>query len=318
MPDLRALTRDARARAEPYVERGRASIVGRIWDRLLEITFVETSVALAAKAFVALMPLLVVVAAVTPSFVRESLQQALQRRMGVDGDLSYLVQGAFGNPSQIRAATGVLGILFLFFYATSFSSALQRIYLRAWRRPKRGALMNYGRGLLWIVGLIVAIALIGSLRRVAVGAPQTVLSFLLAIAGAVVMWWWTAWILLRNEVRWRVLLPGAVLSAAGMFGFAVWSQIWMPHVVRENAAQFGVFGVVLSLVTWLVGVSFVIVVAATANAVLADDPGVLGRLTRGRRGEVLRPGAPEPLPAPVLGPRLRDAVRAAHSAQDDT
>lgn len=309
MPDLRAFARDARARAEPYVERGRSSVLGRVWDRLLEITFVETAVALAAKAFVALFPLLVVFAAVAPSFVRESIAEALRRRMGVDGDLAPLVQGAFGSPQQIRAATGILGLLFLFFYATSFTSALQRVYLRAWRRPRRGAIKNYGRGLLWIVGLVVGISLIGSMRRVAVGAPQTVLALALVLTGSVLLWWWTSWLLLRGEVRWRALLPGALLTAGGMLGFAVWSQLWMPHVVRENTAQFGFFGITLSLVSWLVGVSFVIVCAACTNAVLAEDEGRLGRWTRGRSGQVLQPGAPAPLPAPLLGPRLRDALR---------
>jgi membrane protein len=307
--DLKATVRDVRARVEPYVERGRASIIGRVWERLLEITFLETSVALAAKAFVALFPLLVVFAAVAPSFVRESIAEALRRRMGIDGDLAPLVQGTFGSPQQIRAATGVLGLLFLFFYATSFTSALQRVYLRAWRRPKRGAIKNYGRGLLWLVGLVVGISLVGSMRRIAVGAPETALTLAVAVTGSVVLWWWTAWMLLRSEVRWRPLLPGAVLTAVGMMGFAVWSQVWMPHVVRDNAAQFGFFGIALSLVSWLVGISFVIVGAAAINAVLVEDEGVLGRLARGRNDQVLRPDAPEALPAPILGPRLIDAVR---------
>ena len=83
----------------------------------------------------------------------------------------------------------------------------------------------------------------------------------------------------------------------------------MPRTVRENSEQFGFFGVALALVTWFTGVAFIIVGAATVNAVLAEDPGVLGRWTRGRSDEVLRPRAPAALPAPMVAPRLRDALR---------
>jgi membrane protein len=308
MPEAPTFVASTRARVEAWVQRGRATILGRVWERLLEVTFVETSIALAAKAFVALFPLLIIIASVAPDAVRLAIVSALRNRMGLDASTTDVVTGAFQSPENVRRATSVVSLIFLFFYATTFTTALQRVYLRAWRRPRRGGITNQGRGLMWIVGVAVGIALLGGLRRVVAGGPASVAAAIIVVGSSVALWWWTAWVLLRGDVRWRVLLPGAVLTAAGMLTYALSAQVWMPRTVRENSAQFGFFGVALALVTWFTGVAFIIVGAATINAVLAEDQGVLGRLTRGRRNEVLRPDAPEPLPAPLIGPRLRDAL----------
>ena len=62
---------------------------------------------------------------------------------------------AFASPEQTRAATGLLGCLLVAAYAISFTTALQRVYLRAWRRPAGGGVRNKGRGAMWLAGLLV-------------------------------------------------------------------------------------------------------------------------------------------------------------------
>ncbi len=309
MPEAPALVASTRTRIEAWLEQGRATILGRIWERLLEVTFVETSIALAAKAFVALFPLLIIIASIAPEAVRLAIVSALRNRMGLDASTTDVVAGAFQSPENVRQAISVLGLIYLFFYATTFTTALQRVYLRAWRRPRRGGITNQGRGLIWIVGLAVGIALLGGLRRTVAGAPASAAAAIIVIGSAVLLWWWTAWVLLRGDVRWRVLLPGAVVTATAMLGYALSADVWMPRTVRENSEQFGFFGVALALVTWFTGVAFIIVGAAAVNAVLAEDDGILGRWTRGPGDAVLRSGAPEALPAPMVTPRLRDALR---------
>jgi uncharacterized BrkB/YihY/UPF0761 family membrane protein len=55
-------------------------LLWRVWERMLEIEFVDRSVALAGKAFVSFFPLVIVVAAFVPESVRSSiLTTALQR-----------------------------------------------------------------------------------------------------------------------------------------------------------------------------------------------------------------------------------------------
>src|SRR5262245_45070937 len=106
-------------------------LVWRVWERMLEIEFVDRSVALAGKAFVALFPLVIVVAAFLPSSVRSSIFATLTRRMGLHGEALHITKQAFAGSDDVRRATGVLGVILTIFYATSFTTALQRVYLRA-------------------------------------------------------------------------------------------------------------------------------------------------------------------------------------------
>jgi membrane protein len=85
------------------------------------------------------------------------------------------------------------------------------------------------------------------------------------------LWWFTAWFLLLGDVRPRVLLPTAVITAVAMAAFAVSATVWMPGVVTRNEAQFGFFGVALALVTWFSGAAICILIGACAGPVLAGD-----------------------------------------------
>ena len=44
----------------------------------------------------------------------------------------------------------MIGVLLTVAFAVSFTTALQRLYLRAWRRPPGGGLRNKGRGVIWV------------------------------------------------------------------------------------------------------------------------------------------------------------------------
>ena len=74
--------------------------MGRLWSRLLELEFVDRSVALAAKAFVSFLPLLVLVAALSPAGVRENILTIFTTRFGVSGDAFTTVQQAFAAPAK--------------------------------------------------------------------------------------------------------------------------------------------------------------------------------------------------------------------------
>jgi hypothetical protein len=84
-------------------------------------------------------------------------------------------------------------------------------------------------------------------------------------------------------------------------------------VVTSNEAQFGFFGVALSLVTWFSGAAICVLIGACAGPVLAEDSGRVGRLVRGGESGTLTAGARPPLPAPARELSLRDAF---HSTED--
>jgi membrane protein len=297
-----------RGRSGLVLEWADATVIGRTWQRLLEIEFVDRSVALAAKGFVSLFPLLVVATAITPDAVRRSILDELSSRFGLSGESFDLVRDAFARPDQIKAATGLLGLLLTVLYAVSFTTALQRAYLRAWRRPSRGGLRDKGRGLAWLAGILAFIAVLGAVTRVLSGPPGTVATLLAGLGASSALWWWTAHTMLRGQVRWRPLLPGALLTGVGGGVYAAAASVWMPRVLENNVRQFGFVGVALSFVTWFVGFSFLIVLATAVGPPLCEGDGAVARWLRGPDDDVLVTGAAPALPAPASPPRLRDLI----------
>jgi membrane protein len=292
--------------AQRFVEQ---TVLWRVWERLLENEFVDRSVALGAKAFVSLFPALIVVAAFTPASVRASILQTLTRRAGLSGDGLATVKGAFATTDDVRKATGVVGLIFTFFYVNSFTGALRRVYTKAWRRPAGGRASGYAGGAAWLAGIVGYFALLGALRSVLTGGPETGLFALMAWMGGVGVWWMTAWLMLGRQVRLRALVSGAVLTGTGMTAYAVTASLWMPRTVSENQHQFGFFGVALAMVTWLTGAAMIIVAGACAAPVLVEDPGWIGRAARGPEGStVLADGAPPSQAAPLARPTFSDAL----------
>jgi membrane protein len=302
-----------RGRIETVERWVQATLVWGVWERMLETEFVDRSVALAGKAFVSFFPLVIVVAAFLPSHARASVFTSLTTRLGLSGKSLADSKAAFASADNVRKATGVLGLLMTFFFSSSFTTALQRVYLRAWRRPRDLRVGSYTRGLSWLAALLLYMLVNGAVLRALGSVGAIVLGIVLAMGMAVLWWWFTAWYLLLGHVRWRALLPTAVLTSVATIGYALSAHVWMPNVVSTNQAQFGFFGVALALVTWFSGASVCIIVGACAGPVFADDTGLVGHLCRGR-GPVLVPGAPEGLPAPAETLRLRDAFR---SLQDE-
>jgi membrane protein len=306
--------------ARRQLERGKARVeqllVWCIWERMLEVEFIDRSVALAAKAFVSFFPLVIVVAAFLPPGLRASVFGTITRRLGMSGASLSMARGAFATSKEVRRATGVLGLVLTFFYVSSFTAALQRVYLRAWRRPAGGGVLGYVRGALWFVGVIAYLALIGGARDLIGGArdligsgPAIAVFIVVALAAASALWWLTGYTMLRREVRLRVLLPGGFITGILMSGFAISASVWMPRTLERNTSQFGIFGVALALVTWFSGAAICIVIGACCGPPLAEDTGPVGRWIRGAPGTVLTPGAPANLPAPDRTYRLVDAVR---------
>jgi membrane protein len=284
-------------------------LLWRVWERMLEIEFVDRSVAIAGKAFVSFFPLVIVVAAFAPERIRTSILTTVTARLGIRGDALTLAQEAFASSDDVRKATGLLGLVLTVFFAGSFTTALQRVFLRAWRRPPGTGVGGQWRGPAWLLVVLASLALLGGLRGALGGGLGLGLFVVVSLALTSGLWWFSAWFLLLGEVRPRVLLPTGLITSFALAGFAVSATVWMPNVVTKNEAQFGFFGVALALVTWFSGAAICVLVGACAGSVFAEDPGRVGSLIRGGERPTLTPGARPPLPPPVREPTLRDAFR---------
>ena len=297
-----------RGRAQAIRGWAEQTLLWKVWDRMLETEFVDRSIALAGKAFISFFPLIIVIAAFAPSHLRISIFTTLTHRLGITGAALGTVKQAFASAEDIRRATGVLGLVLAVFYASSFTTALRRAYLRAWRRPPGGkAAGNYVRGVAWVAAFLIYMALLGGARNVLGGGAGIAPFVVVALALSTAVWWFTAWLMLRGQVRLRVLLPSGLITAIAISAYGLSATLWMPNNVASNNHQYGIFGVALALVAWFSGAAICIVVGACAGPVLAEDPGPVGRLVRGRAASPLVEGALPPLPPPVRSLRLADA-----------
>ncbi|HEY5155210.1 MAG TPA: hypothetical protein VIJ47_10785 [Acidimicrobiales bacterium] len=305
-----------RDRVEAVRDRAQRTLLWQVWERMLEIEFVDRSVALAGKAFVSFFPLVIVVAAFMPPGIRASIFSTLTHRLGIQGAALATAKEAFASTDEVRRATGFLGLVLTFFFAGSFTTAIQRVYLRAWRRSPGGKLGTYTRGPAWLGAMLLYMAVVGGLRGRMGNGIGFSLFLVISLLMTSALWWFTAWFLLLGQVRWRVLIPTGLITGVAMAGYAVVATVWMPEVVTRNQTQFGFFGVALALVTWFSGAAICLLVGACVGPVVAEDAGPVGRFIRGPHGGVLVDGAPPSLPAPTQVLRLRDAFRATEETGD--
>ena len=165
------------------------------------------------------------------------------QRFGVSGAAFDTVRQAFASPTQTRTASGVVGILITVAFAVSFTTALQRVFLRAWRRPPGSGARNKARGAIWLGALLVFSMVVAGARAVLHGTEGSVLAWAVGLLGSMSLWWWTARLMVRGEVRWRALPPTAVVMGVGGWLYALAASVWMPIGVTSQFAQFGAFGI---------------------------------------------------------------------------
>ena len=169
----------------------------------------------------------------------------------------------------------------MLFFAASFVTALQRAYLRAWRRPPAAGIGGYVRGAVCLAIVLIGMVALGAAANATDSGLGDGVVALVGFAATTGVWWFISWYLLLGDVRARALLPTGVVTAITTGLYAISATVWMPGVVEENEAQFGFFGIGLSLVTWFSGAAICILIGACLGPVVAEDPGWLGTRIRG-------------------------------------
>jgi membrane protein len=256
---------------------GALRLLRALLDEIQSIQIVDAAMALAAQAFLALFPLIIVVYAFVPLDIGNAAIETFRDRFGLSGDTQQAMSNVLANRGALRGSFSVVGVLIVVGSATAFTRALQRVYERAWTLPKLGV-RGAWRWIVWLGGMLVYLTIIGSAIRLA-GASATAGGFL--GFGAFFLWWWSPWLLLGGRVRWRALLPTAVATTVATGVLGALSGAIMPRLVSSNENQFGPIGVVFAVESWLVVVAGALVVCAALGATIAKLDGPLGRLARG-------------------------------------
>jgi membrane protein len=264
-------------------------------------------VVLASQAFTALIPLLLLVSALAPADDADIVSDGIIRRFELSGSAAAAVQQLFAHSGD--SATGVLSVFLLFFSGVSLTRRLQRMYQQAWELE---ASTGVGRTLNAAFGLTVLLLGIGLLylARTLVGwlpageVLVTPLSVLVSVLGSFVVWTTVPWLLLDRRIVWRRLIPTGALAAfcASIYGVA--STIYMPRQLESYSERYGLFGVTLALIGWLVGMTLILVATTAIASEFDRDEDPWAQLVR----RTLHLQAP-PAPGVPSGGELTAAVQ---------
>jgi membrane protein len=283
----------ARCRELAYAVLDLVPPLRRTTDELLRVEFVDRSMVIAAQALLALIPLVVVLAAFLPAELTDAGVHRFEDVTGLSEAAGTLVtdqvEPLAPEASSVRAQTGAVGLLIVLLSSSSFARAVMRTCERIWALPSVGGMRGRRHALAWLVAWLVALQ---SLTVVARLVPDALPGWVDGVGRAAVIglvWWWTLHTLLSNRVPWRSLALPAFLSGVAVVVYAAGSSVVMPRYALSAAQQYGTFGLVLAVATWLVGIAGVSIVTAVVGRVLVEDPWVRRVAHSGRAA--LRPAA---------------------------
>lgn len=252
------------SRYERWRERCRRSVLGNVWRTATRLELVRRSMAFATLGLVTLVPLLVVVAAVSPSS-QQGLGQWVVDGMGLPPNTAAPVLGLFAAHHHEAGQIGALGLALLAAFGLAFVADVQLGYQRIWDLPPAPWRQTWRRAV-WLAAVIGYLAFeveTGALLRH--GPIQSAARITIFATAGLVFFWWSQYFLLAGRVPWDWLFPGAVATVAGLIGLRAFSVLVFNPMMVSSAKDYGMVGVVLVVLSWLIGVGFVIFGGALAG-----------------------------------------------------
>jgi membrane protein len=231
--------------------RGRfeASYPGAVVRRFFGLELLDRSFALAAQAFVALLPLVIVVVSAFVTDSAEAIANSIGDRFGLDVAARAALRVLFEHPGT--AAISWLAILISLLSAFSLSRRLARTYAVIFEVAPLPRSKSW-HGLVWIVLQITLFVGASMLRDLRVaGGP---LLAVVAVIGILLLWFAAdvaGLRLLVPSAPVRLVMASSVLSSLGRVLIAAWAAIYMPASLSQQAAQYGPIGVTFSIFTYI-------------------------------------------------------------------
>jgi len=244
----------------------------------VRIEIFDRSMTIAAQFFTSVFPILILMATWVGAVGADEIADAVDMPDESRSVLDQAVQTSGG------ATFGIVGTLIVLVSATSLSRALTRAFAAIWHLPRpRSSLKSAWRWLAVVVALALSLVVVRALSGfVDAVPPRNFWQRMVVLASDLVLASFVPWLLLSGAVRLRRLVPGAMIFAAVMLAVRPASSLWLPRALEVSADRYGSIGVAFTYLAWLYVVSFCALLTAVVGQVVAEDPGWLGRLIRGR------------------------------------
>jgi membrane protein len=238
---------------------------GRCAGTFLELQGIDRAMALAAQAFTALIPLLLLASAWVSVDGGNAVADAVIRRFHLTGGGADAVNALFAR--QGDGTVGALSVVLLVFSGVSLTRRLQRMYQQAWRIPPLTGVRGSFSAAFGLAALVLEIALMYSLRTVFRHLPlHAVTGWPLTLLASLALWTAVPWLLLDRRIAWRRLVPSGALAAVGVAVYSLATTVYMPALLESYSLRYGIFGVTLALVSWLLCISLIIVATTIVAA----------------------------------------------------
>jgi membrane protein len=248
----------SRRRLVPMVGRLQAGFVGSCLRRAHEVEATARAAQLASLSFTSGIPLLIVLSALAPR--GRDVAERVIHRFHLSGATAEQVRSLFVSPTDEGTVT-VIGLVLLFGSMVGMASSLQIIYERCFFFPHVGIRARW-RSATWIFGTAVYVGYFIQLRPNVYSGGTNIARALLSLAGSFVYLLWTPRIMLGPRITVRRLVPYAALTTVAVTILVLVSPLYMPKMIHDDAARFGMIGVAFALLSWLVVLAFLLVGAA--------------------------------------------------------
>jgi membrane protein len=248
----------------------------RLISDLARSEIADRSMTLAGQAFTSILPVMIVLSTIrTNGYIDDTLGN-----YGLSAEDLALTSG---DANQSTVTFGVIGGLMTLISATSFSRALDRMYARVWGTPK----LKFSKGWRWLVvvvaislgvtvqGLIARLGDIGTFDLIGLGLQVSA-----DLAFWTVLWFFVCRMLTEKRVNVRCSLLTGMISAIGLTGLSLGSRVALEPILDSATSQFGILGVIFTIISWLFVFSAVLVASTVIVYALASDTGRIGHFLR--------------------------------------
>jgi membrane protein len=247
----------ARERAADAAERARSGTAGTLQSRMRDLALTHHALVFSALGMVLFVPALISLATLLPLGSDHGLAARMAHHLALSPEARAAVRELFSTDDTIRTATSAVGALFTVLAAYAWPAELQRFYQAVWGLPSLGWRQLW-RPLVWLGSLVVVLAVVAAVGALAGGVAGALLTAVLC-APLMMLWvWWMQHFLLAGRMGWSALLPGALVTAAGLAAFGVATSVYLSRAIVWNSDRYGPIGVVFVLMSWLTWFSLVL------------------------------------------------------------
>ncbi|MFI9329901.1 YhjD/YihY/BrkB family envelope integrity protein [Kitasatospora sp. NPDC052868] len=251
----------------------------RCFSRFQRLVGFDRSMALAAGALAATVPLSILVGSILTHTGHQDAADRIINRYQLTGEGAEAVREVLSLSSDTSTTVGIFGAVFLVISVLSFARAVQRLFEQTWElRPL--SVRNTLNDLLWVAGLAgygtVTGLVYGFLGHGRLGVAAAAVEAPVTAAFLV----WSGWILTARRIAWRALIPFGAVGGVLVAVYSVGATVYLPHLFSSSATRYGAVGAVFATLSALFGVMVVIVGSAALGREVREE---LVGIARGER-----------------------------------